>query len=134
VPSAVPPARSLLVPNSEGGLTITEATRLVGLIQRMLRLAGDIEKRETADREEQEARALGRSVRESMEAYLAEDEGMEARPEGTQTGSPAATRDPSLYFPVDSENAVATDGSGAAPDGGAGAGEASVRPPLTRAA
>src|ERR1043166_5051958 len=119
---------------AEGGLTITEATRLVGLIQRMLRLAGDIEKRETADREEQEARALGRSVRESMEAYLAEDEGMEARQAGTQTGSPAARRDPSLYFPVDSENAVATDGSGAAPDGGAGAAEASVRPPLTRAA
>src|SRR5262252_8423131 len=82
---------------AEGSLTITEATRLIGLIQRMLRLVGDIEKMEKAEREEQEARALGRSVRASMETYLAQDEGAEADPEAIHAAPPTAPPDPSLY-------------------------------------
>src|ERR1043166_4205472 len=90
---------------SEGNLTITEATRLIGLIQRMLRLVGDIDKMEKADREDQEARALGRSVRASMEAHLAQDEARQAPAEASQTAGLTAGADPSLYFPVNSESA-----------------------------
>jgi Family of unknown function (DUF5681) len=85
---------------AEGNLTITEATRLIGLIQRMLRLVGQIEEMEKTDREENDARALGRSVGEAMEAYLAREEEMETPPEPTQTGAPG---DPLLYSPVNSQ-------------------------------
>ena len=85
---------------AEGDLTITEATRLIGLIQRMLRLVGQIEKMEQADREENDARALGRSVGETMEAYLAQEEEMETAPQAPQTTPPA---DPPLYSPVNSQ-------------------------------
>jgi uncharacterized protein DUF5681 len=86
---------------ADGNLTITEATRLVGLVQRMLRLVGQIETMEKADREENDARALGRSVRETMEAYLAQEEEMETAPEATQTGAPG---DLPLYSPVNSQS------------------------------
>jgi hypothetical protein len=119
---------------SEGGLTITEATRLIGLIQRMLRLAGEIAKMEKADREEQDAKSGAQAVRESVEAYFAQDAGTQPRPEATQTPAPAAPTDPSLYFPVNSENAGAMDDSAAASDGAPRAGEPSAGPPLARAA
>jgi Family of unknown function (DUF5681) len=119
---------------AEGSLTITEATRLIGLIQRMLRLVGDIEKMEKAGREAEEAKALGRSVRASMDAFLAQDEATRAPAEATQTAAPASARDPSLYFPVNSENVPAPDGSRAGPGGTGQAGEPSAEAPLARAA
>jgi hypothetical protein len=112
---------------AEGSLTITEATRLVGLIERMLRLVGQIEKMEQADREEEAAQALGRSVRESMEAYLEQDEEAAGGPQAGSTGAPG---DPALYFPVNSENA----GSAAAQAGAVREGEQSEGAPLARAA
>ena len=116
---------------AEGGLTITEATRLIGLIQRVLRLVGQIEKMEKTDREEEAAQALGRSVRESMEAYLAQDEATEAPAQATQTGAPV---DPALYFPVNSENSASADGSGAEAETEPPGREPSAAPPLAHAA
>lgn len=112
---------------AEGNLTITEATRLIGLIERMLRLVGQIEKMEKTNREEEAAQALGRSVRESMEAYLAQDEGAASGPQAASTGVPG---DPALYFPVNSENA----GAATALPSGVGGGEQSEGVPLARAA
>jgi hypothetical protein len=111
---------------AEGSLTITEATRLIGLIERMLRLVGQIEKMEQADREEEAAQALGRSVRESMEAYLAQDEGAASGPEAASTGAPG---DRALYFPVNSENDEAVASASGVRDGGQSEGA-----PLARAA
>lgn len=84
---------------SEGHLTITEATRLIGLIQRMLRLVGQIEEMEQADRAAEAAEAFGRSVRETMKAMLPSDEESDPHPEATQT---APSAEPSLYSPVNS--------------------------------
>jgi hypothetical protein len=100
----------------------------------MLRLVGDIDKMEKADREDQEARALGRSVRASMEAHLAQDEARQAPAEASQTAGLTAGADPSLYFPVNSESAGTADRSAAAPDGTAQPDEASAGAPLGRAA
>jgi hypothetical protein len=111
---------------AEGSLTITEATRLVGLIERMLRLVGQIEKMEQADCEEEAAQALGRSVRESMEAYLAQDEEAASGAEAASTGAPG---DPALYFPVNSENDEAVASASGVRDGGQSEGA-----PLARAA
>jgi hypothetical protein len=115
---------------AEGSLTITEATRLIALIDRTLRLVERIGDMERADRERQEAKDLGRRFREDVEAYLAQDEASEARPEATQ---PTAA-DPSLYFPVNSENAGAADGPGAAPEGKSPRREPAATPPLAQAA
>jgi Family of unknown function (DUF5681) len=114
---------------AEGSLTITEATRLIGLIERMLRLVGKIEKMEQADREEEAAQALGRSVRESMEAYLAQDEEAAGGPQAASTGAPGAPGDPALYFLVNSENDEAVASASGVRDGGQSEG-----PPLARAA
>jgi hypothetical protein len=111
-----------------GGLTITEASRLIGLIQRMLRLVGQIDKMEQARRAEEQAQAVAPSV--DAEAAVARDGESEAPPQAAQ---PAAPGDPALYFPVNSENAAA-DGSGAAPDAAARAGKPSAGLPLPRAA
>lgn len=73
---------------AEGGLTITEATRLIGLIQRMLRLVGQIEKKEEADREEEAAEASDRSVREPMNATFPPDEASKAPANATKPGCP----------------------------------------------
>ena len=112
---------------AEGSLTITEATRLIALIDRTLRLVERIEGMELAGSGYQEAKALGQKFRESVEAYLAQDDESEARPVATQS-TPV---DPSLYFPVNSENAGSADGPGAAPES---ARETAAAPPLARAA
>ena len=110
----------------EGSLTITEATRLIALIDRTLRVVERIGDMERADSERQEAKALSRRFNESVEAYLAQDDDSEARPEATQH----TAVDPSLYFPVNSENTSAA----AASDGVARTPEQSEGPPLARAA
>jgi hypothetical protein len=115
---------------AEGSLTITEATRLIALIDRTLRLVERIGEMERAEREDQEAKALSRRFNESVEAYLAQDDESEARPEATQH----AAADPSLYFPVNSENAGTADRPGAAPASKSPAGEPAAAPPLARAA
>jgi hypothetical protein len=98
---------------SEGNLTITEATRLIGLVQRMLRLVGQIEKMEQAAREAEAAEAFGRSVRETMKGLSSQDEKPDAPPKAAQTEAPA---EPSLYFPVNSDG----EQTGAAPGSAAG--------------
>jgi len=112
---------------AEGSLTITEATRLIALIDRTLRLVERIEGMELAGSGYQEAKALGQKFRESVEAYLGQDDESEARPEATQH----TAADPSLYFPVNSQNAGTADGPGAASES---ARETAAAPPLARAA
>jgi len=116
---------------AEGSLTITEATRLIGLIQRVLRLVTQIDKMEQARREDEAARAIGQSVRESIDAYLAQDGKAAAAPQAAATGAPG---DPALYFPVNSENAGAADGFGALSERATPATEQSAEPPLAHAA
>jgi len=113
-----------------GNLTVGEASGLIALIERMLRLADRIWQSERARREEEKAVALGRSVRESIEAYMAADEETEAKP-APQTDTPA---DPALYSPVNARNDGATDDPGAASDSAAPARGPSEGPPLAHAA
>jgi hypothetical protein len=115
---------------AEGNLTITEATRLIALIDRTLRLVDRIGAMELAGGDYQEAKALGQKFREGVEAYLAQDDESETRAEATQ---PTAA-DPSLYFPVNSENAETADGPGATPTSKSPMREQSERPPLAQAA
>jgi hypothetical protein len=115
---------------SAGNLTISEVSGLIALIERMLRLADRIWQSELARREEESAVALGRAVREGIEASMAQDEESGA-PEAAPSRRPA---DPSLYFPVNSENAEAAEGPDAAPDGLAPTREQSSGPPLAEAA
>jgi hypothetical protein len=115
---------------AEGSLTITEATRLIGLIQRMLRLVGQIEKMEQADHEEEQAQARDRAVRETREAMPAPDAKSEVRPEAAQTVALAAPSAPALYFPVNSENA----GSGAGREDAEPRPQPAAGSPLVRAA
>jgi Family of unknown function (DUF5681) len=107
-----------------GGLTITEATRLIGLIQRVLRLVGQIEKMESADREERQAETAAPPLEPSTTMGDGESA---APPDAAQTRAPA---DPALYFPVNSETA--------GPRGGREGAEPSPQPsagsPLLRAA
>ena len=115
---------------AEGNLTITEATRLIALIDRTLQLVDRIGAMELAGGEYQEAKALGQKFREGVEAYLAQDDESEARPVATQS-TPV---DPSLYFPVNSENASAVDGPGPGAESKSPMREPSERPPLAQAA
>jgi hypothetical protein len=64
----------------------------------MVRLIERVAVLEQKQREEDAAVALGRKVREGIEAYMAQDEQSEAEAdaEAIQTGAAA---DPSLYFP-----------------------------------
>ncbi len=115
---------------SAGNLTIGEASGLIALVERMLRLADRIWQSELARREEERAVALGRRVREGIEASMAQ--GAEsAPPKAAQTGAPI---DPSLYFPVNSENAVPAGDPGGASDGPAPTREQPDGPPLAQAA
>jgi Family of unknown function (DUF5681) len=117
---------------SEGNLTITEATRLIGLIQRMLRLVGQIEKMEQAERGEKDALARDQAVRDALNGNFAQDAKIDARPQAPQTEAPA---DPRLYSPVNSRTEPAS-GSPAseAADGPAGTPRETTAPPLPRAA
>jgi Family of unknown function (DUF5681) len=117
----------------EGGITIGEAAKRIALVDRMVRLIERVAVLEQKQREEDAAVALGRKVREGIEAYMAQDEQSEAEAdaEAIQTGAAA---DPSLYFPVNSENAGVTDGAAAASDRGRRAQGPSEGPPLARAA
>jgi Family of unknown function (DUF5681) len=117
---------------SEGNLTITEATRLIGLIQRMLRLVAQIEKMEQAGREGEAAEAFDRSVRETMNVLSPQDEKSNAGPQAAQTEAPV---EPSLYFPVNSqaEETGAVLGSEGG-DSSVGAPREQEVPPLPRAA
>lgn len=105
---------------AEGSLTISEATRLIGLIQRMLRLVGQIEKMEKADREEEPAEAVDRSVGEIMNAILPQNEAPKAPANATQTGMPAGSP---LYSPVNSQ--MRGTGTGPAGENGASPGAVS---------
>jgi hypothetical protein len=92
---------------AEGNLTITEASKLIGLIgliQRMLRLVGQIEKMEKAGRQADEAKPLDRAAGETKASAV--------RLQVVQNG---AAVDPALYFPVNPENAAAAGGAGAGP-------------------
>jgi len=85
---------------ADGHITINEASALMGLIERALRLADRIAKMEKERQQDEHARAVERSVRETVDAYLAQDGEGEARPQAAQT---AASADPALHFPVNSE-------------------------------
>jgi hypothetical protein len=116
----------------EGGITLGEATKLIALIDRMVRLIERVAKLEQKEREAAEVEALVRKMRASREVYMAQDAESEAHDaEATEAGAAA---DPSLYFPVNSENAGVTDGATAASDRGRRAQGPSEGPPLARAA
>jgi len=109
---------------SEGGLTITEATRLIGLIQRMLRLVGQIDKMEKTDREEEKPQALAPSV------GTGDGADRDGEPEARAAVQASIPAGPALYFPVNSENTE----TAWPPDEGARGGEQSEELPLARAA
>jgi hypothetical protein len=115
----------------EGGITLSEATKLIALIDRVVRLIERVAKLEQKEREAEEVEALVRKMRASREAYMAPDGESEARGEATEP-SPAA--DPSLYSPVNSENADVAEGLGATPGSVTSRQTASEDPPLARAA
>ena len=115
----------------EGSITLGEATKLVALIDRVVRLIERVAKLEQKERDAEEAEALVRKMRASREAYMAQDGESEAHGEATE---PGATGDPSLYSPVNSENADAVDGLGATPGSVARRQTPSEDPPLARAA
>ena len=116
----------------EGSITLGEATKLIALIDRMVRLIERVAKLEQKEREAAEVEALVRKMRASREAYMAQDAESEAHDaEATEAGAAA---DPSLYFPVNLENADAGDGVGAAPSSVTRRQTPSEDPPLARAA
>jgi hypothetical protein len=110
---------------AEGGLTITEASRLIGLIQRMLRLVGQIRKMEEPRSEAEQTPAVAPSL--DAEPAVARDGEPEALLQADQTRAPV---DSPLYFPVNSEDA----GAAAVPASGVRAGDEPEGPPLARAA
>ena len=115
----------------EGSITLGEATKLIALIDRVVRLIERVVKLEQKERDAEEAEALVRKMRASREAYIAQDGESEAHGEATE---PGATGDPSLYSPVNSENADAADGLGATPGSVTRRQTRSEDPPLARAA
>jgi uncharacterized protein DUF5681 len=96
-----------------GDLTVDEASALMLLIERMVRLADRIEKMRQAERERQEAEALAQSVA-AVEAALASDA---AVPAAAVAAKPAEGSGERLYFPVNQADGGATDGAGARADG-----------------
>jgi hypothetical protein len=111
---------------AEGNLTISEASGLISLIDRMVRLAERIEKMEQARRQEEEiqasmqrvrearaaqeqsedeqamdeAEATAQRIRERIAAMAAKERTREEAAKASQTGAPA---DPALYFPVNQD-------------------------------
>ena len=95
---------------AQGNLTIPEATGLIALIDRMLRLADRIGEMERVRREEERVEAAGRRVRETFEALMAQDETPDAVASAEKPAAP-------LYSPVNSQISPAAEPTGASPGG-----------------
>src|SRR5262249_47074267 len=92
-----------------GGITIGEAAKLIALIERMVRLIERVAKLEQKEREEQNQRDAMRRIAEQMlgrEIPVEQQE--EQEEEARQEPEPGFAVDPSLYFPVNSENTGVT--------------------------
>jgi len=128
---------ALLVVTAElgaGGITIGEASKLIALIDRMVRLIERVAKLEQKEREEQNQREAMRRIAEQMLGREIPVEQAEQEEEARQKPETGSAVEPSLYFPVNSENAGVTDGRVAAPDLGRRAQHPPEGPPLARAA
>ena len=111
----------------EGGITLGEATKLIALIDRMVRLIERVAKLEQKEREEAEALDFAQKF---AEEYRKRKE----QKDTAQATEASVVADPSLYFPVNSENADAAKGLGTAPSNVARRHTPSEDPPLARAA
>jgi hypothetical protein len=119
----------------EGTITIGEASKLIALIDRMVRMIERVANLEQKQRDEKNQRDAMRRIAEQMLGRKIPVETEEEQEEQARQAPEAGfAADPSLYFPVNSENAGAADGPGAALALGRRAPDPSEGPPLARAA
>jgi hypothetical protein len=119
----------------EGTITIGEASKLIALIDRMVRMIERVTVLEQKQRDEKDKRDAMRRIAEQMlgrEIPVETEE--EQEEQARQAPEAGCAADPSLYFPVNSENAGAADGPGAALALGRRTPDPSEGPPLARAA
>jgi hypothetical protein len=119
---------------SAGEITIGEASKLVALIDRMVRMIERVANLEQKQRDEEIRRDAMRRIAEQMLGREIPVEQEQQEEEARQAPEAGFAAEPSLYSPVNSQNHDAADGPDAARELGRRAPHRSEGPPLARAA